>query len=1016
MWRNVAALHLAAVLAAGCSMHGAQLSSQWPAGGQWPSYTEGEPVTELDGPVWLAVAPVIDLVAEKHERALELAGCSPLSKGLRANVTRHGGYYLVVVLDHAQACGGVALELGWSETYAVSEEGKILAQVPSIHDAPSGVQAAQATTPAAPAKPTPPALRLPATARPTGYTAELTMDPTADTFQGVVDVAIDVAEPTSVLWLNGKALTVKQATLTQNGAAIAVTPVEGNAHFIGFALASPLAKGPATLRITYEAVASTRELEGVFRAQERGDWYLFTQFEPVGARRVFPCFDEPGFKVPWQLTIHVPAGNVAVTNTPVLSEEARPDGGRTFRFARTQPLPSYLIALGVGPFEFVQAAPSGRNQVPTRIITPKGRSAEAAYAAKVTPEILARLEDYFGIPYPYEKLDTIAVPLFGGAMEHPGLVTFNSELLLSKEDEDSPRRQRGFANTQVHELGHQWFGNLVTLAWWDDLWLNEAFASWIVPRIVEGWQPKWDAPVQRLQYRSWSLDSDGLVTARRVRQPIENAGDIRTAFDDITYGKGSAVLAMTEEWLGRDVFRRGIQRYLRKHAGGNATANDFLAALSSEAGQDVGKVLGTFLDQGGAPIVTATVDCSGQTPKALLRQRRYLPVGSKGEATRTWKVPLCVRYGVGSATGRTCTVLETERAELPLPEAKSCPDWLFPNAEGAGYYRVEVPGEALRKLVKVADKQLTRAERVTLLGDAGALAKAGALPMGELLALAARFAEDPDRQVFSASSDLVDVVDERMLSEARRADYHRFLRDTYGPRARRLGFAPRPGEDEDTRLMRPTLLYLAGRQGGDPKLVAEAKRLAAKWIQDRKAISPELVSPVLGMAVAHSGAELASKLLEVWKKEQERKVREQLLGAVSSVRDPQAVRQLLRMVLDPANDAREVLRVLYGPAHEPATRDVVYGFVKENYDALAARMPEEFAGYLAYVGAGYCDAEHRKDVESFFTERNARTEAGPRVLSQVLEVMDLCIAQKEAHSASIDAFLTKDPVKAPASK
>jgi len=880
-------------------------------------------------------------------------------------------------------------------------------ETPATQPAP-----AQATAPATP--PTVPTLRLPTTVRPTGYTVELTLDPKAESFQGVAELALEVAEPTSVLWLNGRALTVKQATLTQGGAPIALTPTAGDDNFLGFTLARPLAKGPASLRIAYEAVASTREIEGAFRAQERGDWYLFTQFEPIGARRVFPCFDEPNFKVSWQLTMHVPAGNVAVTNTPLLSEEARPDGGRTFRFARTQPLPSYLIALGVGPFEFVQAAPSGRNKVPTRIITPKGRAAEAAYAAKVTPEILSRLEEYFGIPYPYEKLDTIAVPLFGGAMEHPGLVTFNSELLLAKEGEDTPGRQRGFAGTQVHELGHQWFGNLVTLAWWDDLWLNESFASWVTPRIVETWQPKWDAPVQRLQYRSRALEADSLVSARRIRQPIENAGDIRTAFDGITYGKGSAVLAMTEEWLGRDVFRRGIQRYLRQHAGGNATANDFLAALSAEAGQDVGKVLGTFLDQGGAPVVTTSLDCSGKTPKVLLRQRRYLPVGSKGEAARTWHVPLCVRYGVGAATGRACMVLETERAELPLPEAKSCPDWLFPNAEGTGYYRTEVAGEALRKLLAVADKRLTRSERVTMLGDASALAKAGALPAGDALSLAVRFAEDPDRQVLSASMELLDVVDDRMLSEPRRADYKRFLRDTYGPRARKLGFTPRPGEDEDTRLLRPMLLSLAGREGEDPKLVAEAKKLAAKWLVDHKAVSQDVMFAVLGMASAGASAEFAPKFLEAWKKEPERKVRQQLLGALSSTRDPQVVRQLLPLVLDPANDAREVMGVMYGLSQEPASREQVYSFVKENYDALAARLPEEIAGWLVMVGTAFCDAEHRKDVEAFFTPRNARVDAGPRILAQALEQMDLCIAQKEAQSASIDAFLTQGPVKAPA--
>jgi alanyl aminopeptidase len=504
------------------------------------------------------------------------------------------------------------------------------------------------------------------------------------------------------------------------------------------------------------------------------------------------------------------------------------------------------------------------------------------------------------------------------------------------------------------------------------------------------------------------------VTARRVRQPIENAGDILTAFDNITYGKGSAVLAMAEEWLGRDVFQRGIQRYLRAHAGGNATAKDFLDALSAEAGKDVGRVLSTFLDQGGAPIVSATVDCSGQVPKVLLSQHRYLPLGSQGDAARTWRVPLCVRYGVGATKGRACTVLETERAELPLPEAKSCPDWLYPNAEGAGYYRAELPGDALRKLVTVADQQLTRSERVALLGDAHALAEAGRLPAADALAMAARFADDPDRQVFSASLELLNVVDGKMLSEARREDFRRFLRDTYGPRARKLGFSPRAGESEETRLLRPRLLQLAGWEGAEPTLVAEAKKLALKWLGDSRAVSPELVRTVLGIAMSHAGAELAPKLQAALKTAKERKLRQELVGGLSSVTDPQVVRQLLPMVLDPANDAREVMWLMYGPSQHPDSRDVVYAFVKENYDALIARMPEAFAARLAYVGAAWCDADHRKDVADFFTPRVTNTPEGPRVMSQVMEELDLCIAQKEAQGASIDAFLTRGPVKSPA--
>jgi alanyl aminopeptidase len=373
-----------------------------------------------------------------------------------------------------------------------------------------------------------------------------------------------------------------------------------------------------------------------------------------------------------------------------------------------------------------------------------------------------------------------------------------------------------------------------------------------------------------------------------------------------------------------------------------------------------------------------------------------------------------VRYGVGAATGRTCTVLEAEHAELPLPEAKSCPDWLYPNAEGAGYYRSNISSEALRKLMSVADKRLTRFERVALLGDVTAMASAGTLPAAEALALAARYAEEPDRQVFSASLDLLDAVDERALTDARREDYHRFLRNTYGPRARKLGFSARPGEDEDTRLLRPRLLALAGGRGGDPALVAEAKKLARQWLKDPSSVSQEVLMPVLGMSAHYAAPEFLPKFQQALKAATERKMRQELIMAMVSVREPQLLRQVLSMVLDPANDPRELVWVLYGPSQNPETREVVYGFVKENYDALIARLPEQFSAYLPRLGVGWCDPEHRQDVVDFFAERSAKDPAGPRVLAQVKEEMDLCIGWKQAQGASVDAFLTKGPVKAPA--
>ncbi|RKG82791.1 M1 family metallopeptidase [Corallococcus terminator] len=872
----------------------------------------------------------------------------------------------------------------------------------------------------APAAPTPPELRLPTDVRPTQYAIVLKMDPKVETFEGTADITLDVAKPTAHVWLHGKGLIVKEASIEQGGVTLAVKPSSSGEDFLGLSLEKPLAVGGAKLRLVYTGKASERETSGAFRVNEGGDWYVYTQFEPLGARRAFPSFDEPSFKVPFQLTFHVPQGNVAVTNTPQLAEEAGADGWRIFRFAPTQPLPSYLIAFGVGPFDFLPARDAGLKQVKTRIITPKGRASEGAWAAKVTPDILEQLEKYFGIPYAYEKLDVLAVPLMGGAMENPGLVTFNSRLILSRPEDDSVGRQRAFANVQVHELAHQWFGDLVTMAWWDDLWLNESFASWMTPRMVESWQPAWDGPVERVQHRNGALEADSLVSARFIRQPIRNNGDIQNAFDGITYGKGSAVLAMTEAWLGREVFQKGIQRYIRAHAGGNATAKDFVDALSAESGKDVGSVMNSFLDQTGAPFITATLLCDGGKPRVALTQQRYMRLGSKTpDMAQSWKVPVCVKYPGATKDVTACTLMTEAKAELPLPEAKACPAWVFPNVDGAGYYRVRLADDTRAKLMKAGLTKLSRAERVVLLGDALALAQAGVLPAAEALPLLTRVAEDPDRQVLEAGLELLDLVSTRLLTPAQEPERARYIRDTFGPRARKLGFKPRAGESEDTRLLRPRLLELAANEGHDPKLVAEARTLADQWLKDRRAVSPELVGPVLSIAANHGDAAFNTKLVETLRGEKDRYTRQQLLGGLSQVSDPQLVQENLKMLLEPRNDLRESLWLLFGASRDPRTQGVAVDFVMKNFDTLVGTggkpglLPEGMGSRLPYIGAGFCDAGKRQELAAFFEPRGKQLPGSERVLNQVMEIVDQCGALKEKQGESIQSFLSGKAAKTP---
>src|SRR5579864_1247042 len=487
--------------------------------------------------------------------------------------------------------------------------------------------------------PEPPKLRLPDNTRPSRYAVDLTLIPDRDTFHGAVDISIDIRTPTSILWLNAAALKIQDASFrTVSGPIARAQTLAGGADFAGFSFDHPVS-GKGVLHIAYEGTINRNSSAGVFQMKEGDQWYVYTQFEPTDARRAFPCFDEPAYKVPWQLTMHVRKNDAAFANTPQLSEADEADGMKVVKFKESQPLPSYLVAFAAGPFEIVDAGKLGKT--PLRVITPRGKTADAEYAAESIPQLLKLLEDYFGTPYPYEKLDSIVMPVSNFAMENAGLITYGETTLLSKPEQDSINRRRGMATVVAHEMAHQWFGDLVTTSWWDDIWLNEAFASWMERKIVAQWKPEWKIEVTAVNARLGAMREDSLVSARKIRQPIQSNDDIANGFDGITYEKGAAVIQMFETWIGREKFRKGVQIYLQKHAWGNATAADFEAGISAAAGRNIAPAFDTFLNQAGLPEVSMTLDCSAK-PKLLLAQKRLLPLGSKGSAQQTWRIPICV--------------------------------------------------------------------------------------------------------------------------------------------------------------------------------------------------------------------------------------------------------------------------------------------------------------------------------------------------------------------------------------
>ena len=854
-----------------------------------------------------------------------------------------------------------------------------------------------------------PKLRLPAGVRPTTHRLDVRVVPGEETFTGKISIDVELLGSTDTIWLNARDLTPLKASVTTSSVPFAVQARVVGDHHLALVLPNAIGPGTATVEVEYRGILSKKDTAGLFQLKEGDESYAYTHFEPLDARRAFPCFDEPQFKVPWQVTMHVKKEHTALSNTPELSSKDEPNGMKAVTFATTRPLPSYLIAMAAGPFELVDAGKWGQNKTPVRIIAPRGKAAEAKWAVESSGPILEQLEKYFGTPYPYEKLDQISLQTNTGAMENPGLVTYGHQLILAKPEQDTPGRQRGFAGVCAHELAHQWFGDLVTMAWWDDLWLNEAFATWMTLKTLQEWRPKWDSDVGQITRRSGALGNDGLVNARKIRQPIVTNDDIGNAFDGITYGKGASVISMFEAWVGPEAFQKGVRRYLADFAHKNATAADFLAAISREAGKDVAGPFNTFLEQPGAPRVAMELKCEkGATPTLTLSQRRQLPVGSKGERKQTWQLPVCVRWSAGGKDGRACTLLSTETAQLPLEGAKACPDWVLPNDGMLGYYRSSLTGTTDPvKLLEKAGKKLSVSERVGVMGDLSALVNSGDLDLNVALAALPIALKEDNRHILSQALNLGWSIPEEMLPDTLRPKLSEFQRTTFGPRAQKLGLEVAAKDDEDTRLLRPGMIWMVAKDGKEPALRGKSVQLAKAWLADRKAIHPDMVDTVLGVAADTGDVALHDALLAAAKTEKDRADRNRMLGALSNYRNLEVVKGHLPVVLGSDFDTRDAMRLLWGASSSYLTRDLAVDFVKANWDGLIAKLPKDAGSNLVWIAAGACDEKRRDDARAYFDGRSTRYLGGPRNFAIAMEAMELCIAWRERQRAVAVQFLEK---------
>ncbi|HJW40735.1 MAG TPA: M1 family aminopeptidase [Rhizomicrobium sp.] len=842
--------------------------------------------------------------------------------------------------------------------------------------------------------------KLPRDAVPERYRVALRIDPRADRFTGHVEIDMRLLKPQRSLFLHGLGLNVSGVTVRlKTGKSIVAhydqVDRSGVARLI---FVDRVPAGKATLIFDYDAPFN-RSLDGLYKVVERGDSYAFTQFESTDARRAFPSFDEPGFKTPFNLTVVAPKGMRVIGNTPIFAAASISHGMTETVFQTTKPLPTYLIALAVGPLDVVDggvAPPDRYRSRPLHIrgITARGNGPRIAYALSLTPKIIVALENYFGIGYPFQKLDILAVPDFtAGAMENAGAVTFRERYLLDADA--SLDLERSSLAVQSHELSHQWFGDLVTPAWWDDIWLNESFADWMEYKAAAAVMPELDFSTDTLRGGLDVMDLDELPSARQIHQPIANVDDLANVFDSITYDKGASVLRMFENYVGPDNWQRGIHVYLTKFAHRNATAKDFIGTIAATTGHlEIIPAFDSFIDQPGMPFLKVGGSCTGLD----FAQSVYAPYGLSSPA-RSWRVPVCVMDG---AT-RVCKIGTGPRFELPLTAPCTIPP--LPNAEGGGYYHFGFDEADWQKQIALAPK-MGVADQITLLANVFAGLRNGHAHAADAFALVRALAPTARWDVLRSLTKPLLMV-RQSLSPNDLPAYRAFLSRNFLPRFKTMGVSAKNGEKPADAFAREYLAVILVTEAHDPDAIAmlsgpievSAQSGEGKWRQLAPDVRPEALRAAL-----LTDKRYADDLVAVFQSTNDEAVRRDIVYAFAGNDDPAVVGKLL--ALAPAKMRIGELRYLteYMP-DETVARTALWTYVSQHYDAFARLLSPQGMGNMGTILKGACEPSSHADAEAFFEQKMGGALGARRRVAHTEEQIDRCVALRQNAGADIASAL-----------
>ncbi len=845
------------------------------------------------------------------------------------------------------------------------------------------------------------AQRLPGVAIPQHYTLQLTPNLQTATFSGEETIDLTLAQATDVIVLNAWQLKFDAVTADVDGKSLtAAVSLDPDLQQATFHFARKLPPGPVTLKIAYSGTLNG-DLRGFYLSKTATRNYAVTQFEPTDARRAFPSFDEPALKATFDVSLVVAQGDTAIGNTNIVSDTPGPGPGEhTIRFARTPKMSTYLVAFLVGDFKCLAGQSDG---VPIRACATPDKVQFAQFALSGAEFFLHYYDTYFGIKYPMPKLDMIAIPDFeAGAMENFGAITYRETAMLVDEKTASVDAKKIVAIDVAHEMAHQWFGDMVTMKWWDNIWLNEGFATWMSNKPLAAWKPEWDIPQDQASELNKTLDLDGGRVTRTIRARAETPAEINEMFDGITYGKAAAVLLMTENYLGDEAFRAGVHRYLQAHMYGNATAEDFWNTLQQSSGKPVDKIMESLVTQPGEPLLTFGRVSGGSVE---VTQKRFFLNPNEAEAEQqSWTLPVCMK---SSGDQSDCLILSAAAQRLQVPQAEV----FYGNAGGKGYYRSRYDSADYQQLLRLVESSLTPSERITFLGSQWAQTHAGIATVGDFLNLAAAVRDDTSPFVIDTVSAAVQSIDEQVASTPQEhKQIAAWVRENFAPSLSRLGL-PAATDASGKNLLRATLFELLGDIGADPQVILQARQISQQYLSQPASVDATLAARAIKVAAQHGDAAFFDQLQAVSQTDGDPQLRNEALQALARFRDPALVIRTLDYAMSSKVRNQDAVRLVRIEMSDRRTRDLAWQWVQENWPRVQAQITTWGGGTLVESTGNFCSAERSSQVTEFFREHTVL--AASHALDLARDNITDCVDLRAAQGPNLKLWLQTEAADAP---